>query len=270
LILFFRTLLLSTAIFVVGCGIPQYRPPPQVAGERLGVIEAEAIVEHLIFAESELQSFRGLSRSTFTQDTQVDVLRHLLVFKKPDRLRVEALPPTAVYTLNLLVTEGGEYTFIDAVERTAATGVLTEDLFYSMFRLRANEQQFMNFFTGRIPPELLGGWVGRGGIEVFVNPVLEEVEIVKGNFQFYWVLDSNTLNLKRFRARDLYTDRDLFEISYSDYQQAGEVQVPAVVDLYVPIENTRINMNFSNMTVNQDYSESLFKTNIPADYRLAE
>jgi len=263
----------SFTIFVLlisGCAIPAYTPPPQVAGQPMDVAEAELVVARLIKDEDELRSYRGLSQSTFTQEAQTDVLRHLLAFKKPDRLRVEALPPNAVYTLNLLVTKDGEYTFVDAIERSAARGVLTEDLFYSMFRLRANEQQFMNFFTGRVPPELLGGWIGRGGIQVYRNPVLEQIEIVKGDFQFHWILDSTTLNVKRFRARDLFTARDLFEINYSDYQSVGEIQVPATVNLYVPIENTRINMNFSSITVNQDYSESLFQTTIPADYSVRE
>src|SRR4051794_8665707 len=83
-----------------------------VKGVQVDPVSAQSAISPLTTAALEITSFRGLFKTVIRHGKDAELIRHAIVFTRPNKIRIETLPRDAAWTLSLLVSEGKNLTLL--------------------------------------------------------------------------------------------------------------------------------------------------------------
>lgn len=259
----FHAVALSLCLMYAGCGVNALSVRPKLTTQPLLSLETDGIIERLWLRDNEVNSLRALSRSTFEQQKDSQTARQVFVFEKPDKLRFETLPLNASIALTLVISQDGMATFLDSTQKKATRGSAEKEFFNALLHIPLSETELMSFVTGRIPSRFLNP----GELQIYRNGD-GTLSLVKDDFLYYWVVDEADYSVKECQIRDQFKGILLFKVNYEGTQVVSDIALPKKITLQVPKEEFKSTIEFTQIKVNEDVPDNLFKVNIPADYKV--
>lgn len=247
----------------VGCSL-FYSALPVVEGPALQKDQQEKIIDSLLADTARVSSLRAVARTEMNLRGDIDYLRQIVVFERPDRLRLEYMPTHAIYTLSLLTVDSNESVFIDVVEKKAWRGSQPASLLQKLMRAPISVSELTAILVGRIPEDLLRSeqlsiYQGKGGYQ-----------LLSTDFSRVAIIDAKSLLLRRFEVRTSSGRRINLVVVYGGYQQVDGVSLPGSLTIEVPEKGFVMRLQLNIVSVNQDYPDSLFRADVPGNFSVEE
>lgn len=264
-----RAALLCLCLTICSC-MSRRIPRPEIDGELLPAADNAQILADLSSSDQEIETLRGLTRTTIRHEDGRERLRHVIVFEKPDKLRVEALPLNSAFTLNLVAARDGKVVVLDPGSKRALTGSAGSGLIKDTIGIPVDESELMSYMSGRIPSAVIARDAGQQSVRVYRNDQQNTTAVVVGNYRHFWLYNNDTLDLQTVQIRNPFRDRLLLEICYELYFEVNGVRVPNKIEVWLPEEDVRFTLAFSAISVNKEFPHKLYSVRIPSDYRVYE
>lgn len=245
------------ALSVQGC----VRPPlPVISGDAVLATERQAVFDALYRADDEVKSFRGLARVK-SIDGKGSSYRQTVLFEKPDRFRIEALPLDSAYTLYLVVAANGTLKALNPPQREAISSLDERALFARLTKLPLGTREMMSLLIGRVPPTEL-----HADTEIYRPSAARVLYLKNRNFTSYYVLDADTLRIVQAEFRNQFSEELVARIEYS-YENGPVAAFPARMTLTVPDSNdASARFQWTMIKVNDTLPANLFEVAISDDY----
>lgn len=235
---------------------------PKVSGAKLPNSAAARVISRLAECGSTVESFRGLARASLVQKEERAAFRYAIVFSKPDKLRIEALPTAAVYTLSLLLTNEHNLLYLDATSKTAHRGPVAVPMLNRFLGVPLLPPDLMSLLTACAPTQISSAEASlvyedsqRGVLQVSTKGMLLEVSNTTFDPQRAFVINS-------------FDDRVALLIEWSDYRDVQGQQLPGTVKITIPEHSVTLELNFTSSEINGKYPDKLFQAVIPEGYDL--
>ena len=261
-----RSLTGLALLCLTGCSIIGYDPYPSVRGTQLDQAAAKAFLTQALSVSQQVHSFRAMLRSRIEVHGEKDVVRHVLVFAKPDRLRLETFPLNSAFTLSLVGISGGRLVVLDTTEKKAYAGPASAEALRQAVALPLEASDLMAYISGRLPERLAAA----ANIEIFFDQEGQRYFIKEGEFVSFFAVDPQTHLLKSLEIRDPQSDRTVLSMSYQDYQMVQGLSLPKRCLLKLPRESMQMQLSVSSVAINGDPSADLFQPEIPSDYSMGD
>lgn len=263
-----NAVLVTFALILSSCVRPP--PLPSLIGQPYSADLLDDLEKRLIQEDSEVRALRVSARAEIEAALHREILRYAIVFSRPDDLRVEVFPTSANYTLSLLVANDGKVTFIDSVNRQAVVTQSGEELIRSYFFIPAGEEDLMSLIAGRMPRRFIERAFEPGRGRVVENPDKGTIEIVRGDFEDYWLLDAKTLDIREVQLRNAFDSEVELHLKFGEYQVTDGVRLPTSIELRLPSENATITFTYNKVTLNPELPNALFSVRVPAGYQIRD
>ncbi|NDC38654.1 MAG: DUF4292 domain-containing protein [Proteobacteria bacterium] len=256
-----RVKLLTVLILAFVCMGCARVPRPTLATERISAEAKELILAGLREQDASVQSFRGLARGVLDDGGQRSIVRYVLLFKRPDNLRIEALPSTGAYTLSVLAANASGVVMLDPVQRR---GYQSSDLGHALksaLRIPLPLRDLMPYLLGVFPESALAR-------QLDMRRSNAGIQIVAGDFEGYWLLDETGTRLKQVELRRVPHGRPVLRIEYSSYIQTQGWRYPQQLRIEVPGESLVATISFRSAELNPKLLDDSFTLSIPAEFSM--
>lgn len=241
----------------------------EIRGDQVTIDAAYKLVSSLRERDAELRSFKGLYQVKFRQGDERWGLRQVVVFERPSKFRLETLPKTGAYALNLLVTKEQSALYLDNVEKRVIEGKELEAFFRQFFKLPAGEKEMMSFFGGRIPIRYLDA----PDLRIYEDE--DAYVVVKGDKEYVWRVAKDTLVVSDFEVRNRFSGALLFSVEFDAVQSkpvanGAAIHIPTSYSLHDRKEDFEMKGTLQNVQLGEQIRASLFEVEIPAGYERSE
>jgi outer membrane lipoprotein-sorting protein len=253
-------LFMSLLVFCVSCS-PRPARFSIEQGMLLSPEEQGSILSLFLTRDKELSSLRQLARVRFETSEGSQTGRQVLLFERPDRVRLETLPLNTNYSLSLLVALNGQATYVDFANKKAYQGNAERELFGRFLKVPASERVLLSVFSGRVPTEL----IQEGDVKVS-RLADGTLQLNRGEGLFVWHLSGTDQKVFRFFATDTLKDKPLVDITYEWGTPVKGVELPKGMTMFFPTDGSRTFLEFTQQKVNEDIRDDLFEAVIPGDF----
>lgn len=266
-----RIFLILSLSLIVGCANRASRLS-DLPGRDVAEREQAEVLRRLKASGEEIRTFRGLYDVTIDESAGRGRLREAIVFARPDRLRLESFPENSFVTINLTVADDTGALFLDPGEKTAYVARAGAGVLQRMYKLPLEAADLMSLVTGRIPSHEISNehsTVAPSEEVPLVRLDEEEHEFVlrRKDDSAQWRVDSEHFMLKSAEYADA-EGQVIFRVSTAGSREVDALAIPAQVLLQMPLERTSIELNFQSSKINIAVPDRLFKSDIPADYKV--
>lgn len=234
-------------------------PRPLLAPQQITGVEKEGLLKAIGAQDAALQSFKGLARGVLDEAGERAIVRYVILFKRPESLRIEALPSTGAYTLSILAANPDGVVMVDPVNRRGYRSTDPAHALKTALRIPIPPRDLASYLLGLVPQGAL-----HEALDVRSSP--DGIQIVAGDFESYWLLDPKSLRLKRVELRRAPHARPSLSIEYGEYAPQGAWRYPLELRLEVPGESLIGSISFRSAEFNPTISDVPFNLAIPADY----
>jgi len=263
---FCRALSLILAFFFSGCYGRAFHP--LFDGEALSEAQRGAALNKILSYKNEAQTFRCLSHARSDINGEKATLRYAIVFERPDKLRIEALPLNSAYALSIVIANGDKFLALDTSSKRAYSGKPDAENFSKTLNLKLDSKSLIPLVIGRLPLELYTLLGDTRRVQFRLAPDTKTLRANLDNFNFYLEFDAESLLLKSFQSKDSKRGTLALRIDYDNYQEVSGIKVPATIKLSIPADRVNIDMRLSAPNLNQALGDRFFKLDIPEGFSL--
>ena len=244
---------------IAGCSVQRPVPVWELDDVVVDAAESAQLRARIAQRADDVTSFRGLFQVDVRRGDDRAAFRQAVVFIRPDRLRIEALPSQGALTLNLFVSNRGSVVSLEPAEKKAFEGPASTAIFRRFLKLPFREGEIMALVTGRVE-------VGRLDALSEVRCGPRECSVVSAEERYRYRVDRPTGEIRSVRIRDPLQGKARIEVRYSDYAAVGAVRIPRAIALVLPNDGIEIDMTGQMLAINQPIPDRLFEVAIPTDY----
>lgn len=260
----FKFLLPALLILVAtGCSRATYSLREQVAPGVEAVVMSAELQSSLTQRESEIQSYRGLSRLQVEYAGERTSVRQVVAFQRPGFVRVETVPLNSAYALNVLVADGSQVTFLDTSNKFAFVGSDSPATVQKLVDVPLEIDALTSVLLGRVPAAHLGT---HSATQLFNDPANEELYILNESLGELFVINAKTHLIKEALFRDRFKAALRARIFFSEYIKQDGFDVPGMLQLEIPAKDTVMAYDFVSSAVNKPLPQKVFSVIIPADF----
>lgn len=234
---------------------------PLVSGSEVSDEEKASVSTRLKEKDEQLYTFRGIAKGKSEGGEIEGQFRQVMVFERPDKLRLEWLPIDAAYTLQLLIAKGGTATYLDTQSKKAVKGSLKHQFFESALNLPADEQTIMSLIIGFVPAR----FAVRDDLKIYKDATLNKIFVFTGDKSFYARLDPVSLLIEECELRNQFNGKLIVRASYS---RKSLSPLPQRVVIYSRDDGSTTDFTFVNAEQNLQIPSKLFEISIPSDYEV--
>ena len=267
-------------IFVVhlfGCSVHQVNLP----GADSGFVESDAsqaaeFNAALKSSANEIRTFRGLVSIKARKAVGREEFNQVLVFSRPDKLRIETFAPGVNQLLTLVVVNGDK---IQALDRKNLTGLQGEVNTYNVEKLieiPLLPEEFMLWILGRFLPQdeatLFSSSISRKPTS---NTYSARYDLRDGR-SFRILVDWDGKAAPRVIGFELYTIDEkapvlVSRFNYSEPEMTGSFAYPARVEVELKKRSLYVELSLQNPRINpilEDKTGRLFRVSFPQNYEI--
>jgi hypothetical protein len=192
---------------------------------------------------------------------RTSAFRYALVFSKPGKLRVEAFPRGAVYTLSLLVVDEGRFTYLEPGQRIAARGEAGAAVLNRYLGVPLYPEDLMALVTGCVPPRFFtGSW------EAYEQPEAQTLLVRTKGLSVE--IDSESRLPRAMDVVSIFDDTTALRVQWEDYREIQGQLVPGQIEIFLPESESQMLLDFRSQELNGNYPQRLFSADIPAGYEV--
>jgi outer membrane lipoprotein-sorting protein len=243
---------LPIVALLAGCTVLRARPvPPRTVPP--SAVSAEGLLATVDERSASLHSFRALADMHYVGPKDKLAVKEIVAVERPDRLHIEMMSAFGVALQ--IASDGERLSAYHRGERTYYRGKATADNLARFTRLELDLRDVADLLIG-LPPGRQR--VGRPSI-AFEPPQgfwRVTTALVDGGSQTMW-FDPDTL----FALRAEEADRRgnvLYRATYASYTTVSGMSVPSEVRFEVPEQSAKIDLRYSDISLNGRLSPELF------------
>jgi outer membrane lipoprotein-sorting protein len=255
---------LPIVALLAGCTALRARPtPPRTV--QPATVSAEELLATVDDRSASLHSFRALADMHYVGPKDKLAVKEIVAVERPDRLRIEMMSAFGVALQ--IASDGERLSAYHRGERTYYRGKATADNLARFTRLELALRDVADLLIG-LPPERQR--LGRPSI-AFEPPQgfwRVTASLVDGGSQTMW-FDPDTL----FAVRAEEADRQgnvLYRATYANYTTVSGVAIPSQVRFEVPEQSAKIDLRYSEISLNGHLSPELFSFAAPPGSKIVD
>jgi outer membrane lipoprotein-sorting protein len=219
--------------------------------------EASELLESLARRRASVLRIRGLARTSYSAPENSLRSKQFLTAARPDRLRIEVLSPFS--TVFVVVTRDGTLTAYDPGEKTVYRGAASVENLASYIQVALPIDVIVDALMAT--PRM---HAGHSGVVSLDDGLLELWQDVENDIRVTW-FDQLHQPL-RYERRDA-TGNVLLRVNYPPYDLETGASVPLSVDLELPQDKRRIEIQLIDVDVNPPLDEAVFTLDTPPGSR---
>jgi outer membrane lipoprotein-sorting protein len=257
-------LVFAAACAFAGCATLRARLPTATSIEP-SAVSADDLLRIVDERSASLHTFRALAQMHYVGPKDSLAVKQIVVVARPNRLRIEMM---SAFGVVLQVASDGEV--ISAYhrgERTFYHGRATAENLSRFTRLALDLRDIADLLVG-LPPERTR--VGHPSL-TFERPLgwwKVSTALEGGGTLAIWFEPDSLLPVRALEADAQGTA--LYIASYEAYSQVAGRQIASDVRFEAPAEGTKIDLRYSNITVNAELPASLFSFEAPAGSKVVD
>jgi hypothetical protein len=231
---------------------------PSKPVEDLEILPSERLINRLEVNRRRIRNFEGTGTISLKTKEINTTANFRVVMQKPDSIALTILGPFGIELAQALVTEDS-FIFYDALQNTAYTGGVNDEVLRTIFRINLSFNDLMDAFIGSVN---LTDKLYRAPDDynvIYDEYVLTYYDSLQNTSTQYRV-DIRELGIKNYWLRDITTDRVLLEGKYTKFDLLENVAVPYRVEVLNRAQNQQMVIDYRNMRANS--------RNIFIDFRL--
>jgi hypothetical protein len=240
-ILFPLILVLTSLLYFEGC-------VPSKPTEELEILPSERLINRLEVNRRRIRNFEGTGTISLKTRELNTTANFKVVMQKPDSISLSILGPFGIELAQALVTETN-FIFYDALQNTAYTGGVNDEVLKTIFRINLSFNDLMDAFIGSVN---LTDKLYRSPDDynvVYDEYVLTYYDSLQNTSTQYKV-DVRELGIKNFWLRDIESNKVLLEGKYTKFDLLESVAVPYRVEVVNHAQNQQMIIDYRNMRAN--------------------
>jgi hypothetical protein len=252
-------LILTAVLYFEGC-------VPSKPTEEIEILPSERLINRLEVNRRRIRNFEGTGTIALKTKDINTTANFRVIMQKPDSISLTILGPFGIELAQALVTEDS-FVFYDALQNTAYTGGVNDQVLKTIFRINLGFNDLMDAFIGSVN---LTDKLYRAPDEydvIYDEYVLTYYDSLQGTSTQYRV-DIRELGIKNFWLRDMVTNKVLLEGKYTKFDLLESVAVPYKVEVFNRDQNQQMVIDYRSMRAN---NKSIFiDFQIPGDAEIIE
>ncbi|MBT8379455.1 MAG: DUF4292 domain-containing protein [Ignavibacteria bacterium] len=238
----FRILIVTTIIPVFYNGCVPSKPTDEIE-----LLPSERLINKLEANRRKIKNFEGVGIIEIESEQYDNSASFRVIMKKPDSVYFTIMGPFGIELAQSLVTKD-KYIFYDALENTAYTGEVNENVLREIFKINLSFTDLLDAFVGSVN---LTKNLYKQPDEYLVQSeeyVLTYIDAAGGITTKYKV-DIRELGITNYLIQSNADDLNL-EGNYSSFELIENVAIPFEIEVFNKIENQKIIINYKNIVVN--------------------
>lgn len=224
------------------------------------ILPSERLINRLEANRRRIKSFEGTGTISLKSQAINSSATFKVIMQKPDSISLTILGPFGIELAEALVTKDN-FIFYDALQNTAYTGKVSDDILRTIFRIDLSFNDLMDAFIGSVNlTDKLYKNPDKYDV-VYDEYVLTYIDSIKNTSTEYKV-DIRELGIKNYWLKDLSTNKVLLEGKYSKFDLLENVAVPYKVEVENKAQNQEMVIDYRNMKAN--------KKNIVIDFKIPD
>lgn len=230
---------------------------PSKPVEEVEILPSERLLSKLEANRRRIKTFEGHGTLTIKSDEINNSASFRIVLAKPDSIYLTILGPFGIEVAQALVTNK-TFTFYDALQNTAYTGNVSDDILKQIFKINLSFNDLMDAFVGSV--NLTRNlYKNPNSYEVVYDKyLLTYIDSVSRAASVYEV-DVRNLGITNYKLKNNNGD-PVLEGKYSRFEIVENVAIPNHIEIQNRQQNQNIVIDYKNMSAN--------KKNIYIDFKL--
>ena len=241
------------AVALLSACSAQKKLPPHADLASAPLPEASELLESLARRRASVSSIRGLARTSYTAPDQSLRSKQFLVAARPDRMRIEVLSPFS--TVFVVATKDGTLAAYEPGEKTVYRGYASVDNLARYIQVALPIDVIVDALMAT--PRM---HAGQPGVVSFDQGLVELWQDADDDIRVTWFDQQHQPLRYERRAAD---GNVLLRVTYSPYDLDAGVSVPASVDLELPQDDRRLQIQMRDVEVNPLLDDVVFTLDTP-------
>ena len=239
---------------------------PAFFGPVLEVSARQQTVNLVSARSAEINSFRALLRAKLKFGTRRSSVRYVFLTEPPQRLRLEALAPNAMYAMAVLIANGDSMLLLDPAPKRAYAGTSDVAQIKRSINIPLSVEWLSSLVTGRLPSSYVA-MLQSEKMEFRRSADTGAIMLREGEFERYFEFDPVTGLLQRAQIRDPFSSKLQIELKFTQYFASEDIFIPAHIDIALPQDDANLALNLTNPKLNRAIAPDMFGLEIPAGYQ---
>jgi hypothetical protein len=244
----------AAVVFIVAGCAPRLSVPPPGGG----LPSPQQVLEKVKMTERAASGIQGTAKVSVNAPNGRYVRNVAIIVKRPDRLRIDALPYFGTPDFFLSVKDGILKVFLPGEDHFYIGGSSKENL-YSFFKIMLDGEEIIPLLTGALPPDIGAACTYKGAV---TENGYRIDSMAGGN-----VVSSVTVGLEDSTVRRISRydhGRVTYSVVFGDHRKLGNAVVPYRID--IDMESPRkihAAIRYSQLQPMESDGEGLFDLPVP-------
>jgi len=233
--------------------------------EEVELLPSERLINKLEANRRKIKNFEGVGVLKIESDLYNNSASFRVIMQKPDSIYFTIMGPFGIELAQSLVTND-RFIFYDALENTAYTGDVTEDVLRNIFKINLSLTDLLDAFVGSVnltrnlykQPD---GYFIEG--DKYILTYKEAETGITTNYK----VDIRELGITNYSLSSQDGSVNL-EGNYSGFELIENVAIPFEIEVTNKIENQKIKIEYKNIIINEKNLYVNFK--LPEDATIIE
>jgi outer membrane lipoprotein-sorting protein len=260
-----RFLFVAIAVLILGGCVSLRVGPEEPAVEPPASVSPDALLSAIDERSAAVQTFRALAQMHYVGSTDTLAVKEVVAVERPNRLRIEMMSAFGVALQ--IASDGSRLCAYHRGDRTFYRGRATAANLSRFTRLDLELGDVVDLLIG-LPPHR--EWRGRPSI-AFERPEgywRVETLLSDGGSLAVWFDPDSLLPVRATESSATGAVR--YTAKYGRYSVISGVAMPAAVRFEVPEQETKIDLRYSEVSVNADLAAGLFTFDAPAGSKIVD
>jgi len=238
---FIQILFISVTLFFWGC-------VPSKPLDEVEILPSERLINKLEVNRRKIRNFEGVGILKIKSGQYDNSANFRVVMQKPDSIYFTILGPFGIELAQTLVTNKN-YIFYDALENTAYTGEVNEDILREIFKINLSFSDLLDAFVGSV--NLTKNLYKQpNSYEVdYDKYILTYIDSIKNVTTIYKV-DIRELNITDYIFKDKEGTVDI-EGKYLNFELLDNVAIPFSIEISNKLADQKLSIDYKNIIANR-------------------
>ncbi|HEY7750701.1 MAG TPA: DUF4292 domain-containing protein [Ignavibacteriaceae bacterium] len=216
--------------------------------DEVEILPSERLINRLEANRRKIKNFEGVGVISIESDIINNSASFRVIMQKPDSIYFNIMGPFGIEMAQAVVTDK-EFIFYDAMQNTAYTGYITDEVIRNIFKVNLSFNDLLDAFVGSVNlTQNLYKQPNEYNVD-FDKYVLTYIDYPKKITTTYRV-DVRELAITNFTVKSSDGRIDL-EGKYSDFELIEDVAIPFTIEVSNNADNNKIKISYKDVVTNQ-------------------
>ena len=238
---------------------------PSKPTEDIELLPSERLINKLEANRRKIKNFEGIGIFEIESEQYNNSASFQVIMEKPDSIYFSILGPFGIELAQALVTKEN-YIFYDALQNTAYTGEVNDDILRSIFKINLSFTDLLDAFVGSVN---LTSNLYKQPSNYSIDGDKYVLTYIDRENQLTWIyrVDIRELGITNFTLKS--DDNEInVEGNYSNFELIENVAVPFKIEIMNKVKNQKIKISYKDILTNDKGLKVKFE--LPGDAEIIE